>query len=343
MGPTAAGKTKLAIELTQRFPCEIISVDSGMIYRGMDIGTAKPTSEELAIAPHRLINILDPTETYSVAQFRIDALQAINEILVKGKIPLLVGGTMLYFKVLQQGISKLPSANEEIRAKFAKEIERLGLATLYKRLLTIDPISAKRIQSNDVQRIQRALEVYELSGKTMFEWFNEEEMQPLPYKVINLIIAPAERSTLRERIAKRLDLMFQQGLVAEVEKLYVRRVPVCMDSAIKLRNDDAVFPIIPRLDCGLYSRGTIHSNLPSMRAVGYRQIWQYLAGELTYDAMRELVGIATNQLAKRQLTWLRSWQNAEWFDSEGLQSQFSDGRLDLFNRIINFFCGSKFT
>jgi tRNA dimethylallyltransferase len=287
MGPTASGKTKLAIELAQKFPCEIISVDSGMIYRGMDIGTAKPTPEELVIAPHHLIDILDPIETYSAAQFRTGALQAISDILAKGKIPLLVGGTMLYFKILQQGISKLPSADAAIRAKLAKEEERFGLMELYKRLLAIDPVAAQRIQSNDAQRIQRALEVYELSGKTMTEWFSEENMQPLPYKSLNLIIAPAERSALREKITKRLDLMFQYGFVAEVEKLY--------------------------------ARGDLHPDLPSMRAVGYRQIWQYLTGEIIYDTMRELINIATNQLAKRQLTWLRSWQNSEWFDSEDSQ------------------------
>lgn len=287
MGPTAAGKTKLAIELVQKLPCEIISVDSGMIYRGMDIGTAKPTAEELTIAPHHLIDILEPTETYSAAQFRTDALQAISDILAKGKVPLLVGGTMLYFRVLQQGISKLPSASKEIRDKLAEEIERFGLAALYRRLLMIDSATAQRIAPNDAQRIQRALEVYELSGKTMSAWFEAEKLQPLPYKVTNVIIAPAERSILREKIAKRLDLMFQRGFVAEVEKLYARK--------------------------------DLHQDLPSMRAVGYRQIWQYLDGKLAYDAMRELVSIATNQLAKRQLTWLRSWPNAEWFDSEDAQ------------------------
>ena len=284
MGPTAAGKTKLAIELTQKFPCEIISVDSGMIYRDMDIGTAKPTLSELAIAPHHLINILDPAETYSAAQFRIDALEIINNILARGKIPLLVGGTMLYFKILQQGISKLPAANAEIRAKLNRELERFGLAALYKKLSIIDPPIAQRIKPNDQQRILRALEVYEVSGKAMSAWFNAEILQPLPYKIINLIIAPAVRANLREKIAKRLDLMLQQGFVTEVEKL-------------KARKD-------------------LHKDLPSMRAVGYRQIWQYLDGELAYDAMCELVNIATNQLAKRQLTWLRSWQNADWFDSE---------------------------
>lgn len=287
MGPTAAGKTKAAIELVQKFPFEIISVDSGMIYRGMDIGTAKPTPEELVIAPHRLIDIIDPSATYSVAQFRADALNEIRDILSKGKIPLLVGGTMLYFRVLQQGISKLPQADKEVRARISEEAEKIGWEALYQRLIALDPAASLRITSNDTQRIQRALEVYELSGKTMSEWFAEEEMQPLPYKVLNLLIAPSSRSILRERIAKRLELMFQQGFVAEVEKLFVRK--------------------------------DLNPNLPSMRTVGYRQIWQYLAGELTYDAMRELVNIATNQLAKRQLTWLRSFENVSWFDSEDAQ------------------------
>jgi len=298
MGPTASGKTKLAIELAQNFPCEIISVDSGMIYRGMDIGTAKPTSEELTITPHHLINILDPSDSYSVAQFRVDALQIINEILGRGKIPLLVGGTMLYFKVLQNGISKLPSANLDVRAKLEKEIEDFGLRALYERLLVIDPITAQRIDLNDTQRIQRALEVYELSGKTMSEWFSENVVQPLQYKILNLIIAPAQRYILREKIAKRLEMMFRCGFISEVEKLY--------------------------------TRGDLHKDLPSMRAVGYRQIWRYLAGELTYDAMYELIGIATNQLAKRQLTWLRSWSDAEWFDSEG--EELPEKILRLINR-----------
>ena len=282
VGPTGAGKTRLAIELTQHLPCDIISVDSGMIYRGMDIGTAKPTVEEQKIAPHRLIDICDPSETYSAGQFREDALQEIADILKHDRIPLLVGGTMLYFKVLQQGLAELPTADPEIRKEISVEAEQVGWKSLHKKLAEIDPQSAERINQNDSQRIQRALEVYAITGKSMSELFNKKNVAP--YQFLNIAIAPSERSILHERIAKRFQQMLKKGFVEEVEQLF--------------------------------KRGDLHADLPAIRTVGYRQIWQYLAGELTKEEMPEKAIIATRQLAKRQLTWLRSWPDLQWFASE---------------------------
>lgn len=297
MGPTAAGKTALAINLAQTLPCEIISVDSGMIYRGMDIGTAKPTAAEQAIAPHQLIDIRDPAATYSAAQFRLDALQAIEEILQRGKIPLLVGGTMLYFKVLQQGISALPHADTAIRTKLTQEAAEQGWQKLYEKLREIDPVTAARLSPSDAQRIQRALEVYEISGKPISELCAANPPVALPYNFINFAVAPAQRSMLQERIAKRLQLMLQQGLIEEGERLF--------------------------------KRGDLHVDLPSMRTVGYRQVWRYLAGEVERQTMEELILIATRQLAKRQMTWLRSWPGVKWLDSEDGGNNKLSGILKL--------------
>lgn len=283
MGPTCSGKTDLAIQLTQKIPCEIVSVDSAMIYREMNIGTAKPNAETLAIAPHRLIDIRDPAETYSAGQFRADALREIENIIANQKIPLLVGGTMLYFNALQNGIADLPSANPAIREQLAAEIKRFGLQHLHERLQKVDPTAATRIHPNDPQRIQRALEVYEVSGKTLTA-FLQEQSQTLPYSVINIAIAPTDRQQLHHHIAQRFEQMLQQGFIEEVEQLF--------------------------------RRGDLHPDLPSIRAVGYRQAWDYLAGHLTYDAMVERSIIATRQLAKRQFTWLRSWKDLAWLASE---------------------------
>lgn len=282
MGPTATGKTALAIQLVCDFPCEIISVDSGMIYRSMDIGTAKPTAEELNIAPHHLINIRDPKDAYSVAQFRKEAIAAIEQILHRKKIPLLVGGTMLYFKVLLQGISTLPDANPEIRAQIAEQAELYGWEFLHKKLQRIDYAAAERINSSDSQRIQRALEVYELTGKSISELCSENQPQPLSYNALKLALIPEDRDLLRQKIDYRFKNMLQLGFIEEVEKLY--------------------------------QRGDLNLDMPSMRAVGYRQIWNYLAGKTTYNDMCEQVINATNQLAKRQLTWLRRWENLNRFD-----------------------------
>lgn len=284
MGPTASGKTPLAVELVQRLPCEIISVDSAMVFKEMNIGTAKPTADILKIAPHRLIDFLDPSEHYSAGQFKRDALQEIENIHEQGKIPLLVGGTMMYFKTLQQGIAPLPSRDENLRSALLEQGEREGWENLHRKLTAIDPEAAKRIHPNDSQRIQRALEVFMLTGKTISE-FQATETEPLSqYRIIGLGIAPKERKILHERIAVRFEQMLKEGFIEEVEKLY--------------------------------KRGDLTPQLPSIRSVGYRQIWDYLAGNSNQEEMQAKALAATRQLAKRQLTWLRAWPNLEWFISD---------------------------
>lgn len=277
MGPTAAGKTDLAIALSQRLPCDLISVDSALVYRGMDIGTAKPDAATLAAFPHRLIDIRDPAEPYSAAEFRHDALQAIEAIIAAGRIPLLVGGTMLYFKALIGGLGQMPKADPAIRAQIEADAARLGWAAIHQQLAAIDPQSAGRIHPNDPQRLQRALEVYRISGVNLSTWHARAAEVEFPYRVCQLAISPVARATLHERIALRFRQMLQQGFVEEVE--------------------------------ALYRRGDLHRNLPAIRAVGYRQVWDYLDGRLSYDEMVERGIIATRQLAKRQFTWLRSWQD----------------------------------
>jgi tRNA dimethylallyltransferase len=284
MGPTASGKTQLAIDLLQSFPFEIISVDSAMVYRDMNIGTAKPSADILKSAPHRLIDFRDPSDAYSAADFRQDALREIKDIFSRGKIPLLVGGTMLYFRVLQQGLSDLPSANVEVRERLSKEAEKHGWPFLHDKLTLVDPSAALRIHPNDAQRIQRALEVYEISGKNLTTWQQESGDVLEYFQMINIAIAPNDRAILHERIAQRFEKMLEEGLVLEVKKLM--------------------------------ARGDLDLNTPSMRSVGYRQVWDYLQNKLTYDEMRERGIIATRQLAKRQLTWVRSWPELKWFDSE---------------------------
>ncbi|MBT1443844.1 tRNA (adenosine(37)-N6)-dimethylallyltransferase MiaA [Shewanella sp. JM162201] len=282
MGPTASGKTALALELAQKHNCEIISVDSALIYRGMDIGTAKPTAEELALAPHRLIDILDPLESYSAADFRADAVREIEDILSRGKTPLLVGGTMMYFKTLLDGLSPLPSADESVRAAIAAEVEARGWQAMHDELKAVDPVSAARIHPNDPQRLSRALEVYRISGKTLTE-LTQVKADALPYRMVQFAIAPAERKTLHALIGQRFQAMLAQGFVDEVARLK--------------------------------GRGDLHLELPSMRCVGYRQVWQYLEGEYDHDTMVEKAVAATRQLAKRQLTWLRGWADLQWLIS----------------------------
>lgn len=284
MGPTASGKTALAIDLVENYNCEIISVDSALVYKGMDIGTAKPDAELQARAPHRLIDLIDPAEAYSAATFREDALREMADITAKGKVPLLVGGTMMYFKFLRDGAAQLPTANEEIRQRLLAEGEEFGWPHMHAKLAQIDPVSAERLKPMDSQRIQRALEVFEISGKTLTQFWDEQNEQPLPYHVINFAVMPKERKTLHKRIAQRYEIMMKQGFVEEVKTLFTR--------------DD------------------LHEELPSIRCVGYRQVWQYLKGEIDYDEMVERGIIATRQLAKRQITWLRSWPDLHWLDTE---------------------------
>lgn len=275
MGPTASGKTQLAVELVQQFPLEIISVDSAMVYRGMDIGTAKPDAETLKIAPHRLIDIVDPAQSYSAGQFRQDALREIEDIIAQGKTPLLVGGTMLYFRVLQQGLAKLPPANKELRAELEERCEKEGWEALHAELAKIDSKAAERIKPQDSQRIQRALEVYQLTGIPISDWQQSSTSPLANYQIHNVALMPEDRAALHTRIEQRFDAILAAGFEEEVKKLRQRK--------------------------------DIHLDLPSMRSVGYKQMWQYLAGELTYDQMREQAIAATRQLAKRQITWLRSW------------------------------------
>ena len=282
MGPTASGKTNLAIELCENLPCEIISVDSALIYRGMDIGTAKPTAEELNKAPHRLIDILDPAQSYSVAEFRKDALLAMQVITARGNIPLLVGGTMMYYKALLDGLSPLPESNQDVRRVLVAKAEELGWDVLHQQLAQIDPTSAKRIHPNDPQRLIRALEVYHLTNRSMTELMATKSA-PIPYNIKQFSIAPDDRKVLHQRIAQRFQLMVDTGFQAEVEKLK--------------------------------ARGDLHLNLPSIRCVGYRQMWQHLDGDYDFNEMREKSIAATRQLAKRQLTWLRGWENIHRLDT----------------------------
>ncbi|QYJ74785.1 tRNA (adenosine(37)-N6)-dimethylallyltransferase MiaA [Shewanella sp. FJAT-52076] len=282
MGPTASGKTALALDMAEHHNCEIISVDSALIYRGMDIGTAKPTAQELARAPHKLIDILDPLESYSAADFRADAVREIEETLSRGKTPLLVGGTMMYFKTLLDGLSPLPSADDAVRAQIAAEVEARGWQALHDELRQIDPVSAERIHPNDPQRLSRAIEVYRISGKTLTE-LTKIKAESLPYQMVQFAIAPLDRAVLHGLIAKRFQQMLAEGFIGEVETLK--------------------------------ARGDLHLELPSMRCVGYRQAWQYLDGEFDHATMVEKAVAATRQLAKRQLTWLRGWPELHWLAS----------------------------
>jgi len=294
MGATAAGKTDLAVELTKSLPCDIVSVDSALIYKGMDIGTAKPDASVLAEAPHRLIDIIDPSESYSVAQFYQDALREMNEISAAGRIPLLVGGTMMYFRILREGIAALPSADEGVRKVIVQDAAEHGWPFVHAQLAKIDPEAAQRIKPTDPQRLQRALEVYRVSGKTMTQIWAEQKdptgdkghsdytelnsgLPPVPYDVVSLAIGPSDRKVLHDRIEQRYHLMLKSGFIDEVKEFH--------------------------------SAENMHADMPSMKCVGYRQVWDYLDNKLDYDEMVERGIIATRQLAKRQLTWLRRWPN----------------------------------
>ncbi|MDE3273052.1 tRNA (adenosine(37)-N6)-dimethylallyltransferase MiaA [Pseudoalteromonas sp. G4] len=293
MGPTASGKTDLAIQLCQHLNTEVISVDSALVYKGMDIGSAKPNAQELALAPHRLIDLIDPADSYSAADFRRDALDNIAQLHSQGKIPLLVGGTMMYFKALLEGLSPLPNADQVIRAQLEIEAQEKGWPAMHKMLSDVDPVAASKINENDSQRINRALEVYRLTGKPMSE-LQKVKAEPLPFDVLQFAIAPCDRAILHQRIEKRFKIMLDMGFEKEVMTLYQRK--------------------------------DLHPDLPSIRCVGYRQMWDYLAGECDYDEMVFKGIAATRQLAKRQLTWLRGWQNITWLESgdeENLQRVLS--------------------
>jgi tRNA dimethylallyltransferase len=278
MGPTASGKTAAALAIAKEIPVEIISVDSALVYRGMDIGTAKPSLEELASAPHHLIDIIDPLDAYSVAQFRADAIRLVAEIQARGRLPLLVGGTMMYFKGLNDGLDDLPTADADVRARLDAEAARIGWPGMHAKLRDVDPVTAERLAPNDAQRINRALEIYELSGKPMSALLARRDKPELPFDLVPFALEPSDRAVLHARIALRFDQMLGQrddtGIVAEV--------------------------------AGLRARGDLHPNLPSMRCVGYRQAWEYLDGSIDRAQLRETGIVATRQLAKRQLTWLRS-------------------------------------
>ena len=281
-GPTASGKTDLAMRLVDEFNGEIISVDSALIYRQMTIGTAKPSAEELAAYPHHLVDILDPTEAYSAARFRVDALALIEDIQARGRLPILAGGTMLYFKALRDGMSELPEADPNVRREIEATAAEKGWPFVHLQLAEVDPESAERIHPNDPQRLQRALEVQRLSGVSMTEHrrIEQQNRAELPFTPIQIAIAPDDRSILHKRIAERFDKMLSNEFEDEVTTLF--------------------------------NRGDLNAGMPSIRCVGYRQMWSYLEREISYDQMREKGIIATRQLAKRQFTWLRSWQDLNW-------------------------------
>jgi tRNA dimethylallyltransferase len=287
LGPTATGKTDLAIALAEELPMDIISVDSAMVYRGLDIGSAKPDADTLAASPHRLIDICDPADAYSAGRFRDDALSEMGRITSAGRVPLLVGGTMLYFRTLQQGIAELPDADADIRQQLDQEAKKKGRDYMHQRLAKIDPESAKRIHPNDPQRIQRALEVYEITGKSLTEFWRTQARESLPYRRVKIALMPADRVDLRKLIEQRFDAMLDAGLVEEVEKLYQRE--------------------------------DLNAELPAIRAVGYRQVWAMLAGEYDFKTMREKAIIATAQLAKRQMTWLRKEPECNFIQPESVK------------------------
>ncbi len=279
MGPTASGKTAAALEIAKRVPCEIISVDSALVFRGMDIGSAKPTPEERAAVPHHLIDTLDLTESYSVMQFREDAIRIAGEIVARGKLPLLVGGTMLYFKALRDGLDDLPQADPALRAQIDREIARHGVPALHQRLAEVDAPTAARLKPTDTQRIQRAMEIYLLAGQPMSSLLAKAPPPELPFTLLPIALEPSDRSVLHRRIEQRFDTMLtaSPGLLDEVQTLR--------------------------------ARGDLHPGLPSMRCVGYRQAWEHLDAQYDFTTMRDKGIAATRQLAKRQLTWLRSMED----------------------------------
>ena len=283
MGPTGAGKTDLAARLVAQFPLESVSVDAAMVFRGMDIGTAKPSPELLARAPHHLIDLIDPAESYSAARFLADAGAAMEAIAARGRAPLLVGGTMLYFRALQSGLARLPAADPAIRERLEARASAVGWPAMHAELARLDPVSAARIRPGDRQRIQRALEVIEQTGRPMSSQLAENLRGATRAGDLPLVLAPADRGALFERIGRRFDAMLSQGLVGEV--------------------------------AALRARGDLHARLPSLRLIGYRQVWEHLEGGATLEEATLKAVAATRQLARRQLTWLRAEPGAEWFDA----------------------------
>ncbi len=282
LGPTASGKSNLALSITDHFPIEIISIDSAQVYRYLDIGSAKPDPQILTKIPHHLINLIDPDQQYSAAQFRHDALLTMKEITLRGNIPLLVGGTMLYFKALREGLSDLPPADQQIRKEIEASAAEKGWSTLHHLLQSVDPMSAERIQPNDSQRIQRALEIYYLTGKPMSQQMVSSQPASIPYRLISIALLPSDRKVLHQRIQHRFETMLEMGLIEEVRSI-LSQFPLTLE-------------------------------MPSIRCVGYRQVYQYLQGQLSLMELREKGAAATRQLAKRQLTWLRSMEQLTEFD-----------------------------
>lgn len=301
MGPTASGKTGLAVELAQHFPFELISVDSALVYRGMNIGTAKPDAQTLSLAPHALVDIIDPTQAYSAAQFCSDARKLMAEVSSRGNIPLLVGGTMLYFKALQGGLSELPRADAAIRARLDAQALQHGWPAMHHRLSEIDPETAARLEPGDSQRIQRALEVWEVSGQSMSALYKQSPSEELPYRLLKIALVPSDRAMLHQRIEARFDSMLEQGFLDEVKKLLEK------------------YPML-------------NADMPAMRCVGYRQALQYLEGEFGLEDLRNKGIAATRQLAKRQLTWLRGMDDVNQLDC--LKANLLDSLIDLFGQFI---------
>lgn len=298
MGPTATGKTDFAIEAAQRFDGEIVSVDSALIYKGMDIGTAKPNESELAAAPHHLIDLFDPLESYSAAQFRSDSLALIEDIQARGKLPIFAGGTMLYFRALLDGIAHMPRADAEVRTALDEQLKQQGAQALHDELAGFDPEAAQRIHVNDPQRLLRAIEVYRLSGKPLSQFHAEQKASQLGYPHLKIGLIPDDRERHRKLAAQRFDQMLEQGFINEVRQLH--------------------------------KRGDLHLDLPSMRCVGYRQAWQYIEGELGQSEMRERAIIATRQLAKRQMTWLRKEESLQQWNC------FNTDRSELLENVSHF-------
>ncbi len=303
MGPTASGKTALAIEWAQRLGGEIVSVDSALVYRGLDIGAAKPDAALQAAVPHHLLDVRDPWQTYSAAEFAVDARAAIEQIVARGRVPILAGGTGLYFSALLEGLAEMPPADASVRARLAAEAEASGWPALHRQLAEVDPPAAARIHATDPQRIQRALEVYRLSGKPISWWQSQPAGPRLPLRVLKLVLAPAERAVLHDRIARRFDAMLADGFLDEVRQL--RALPGMQAVAAPL-------------------------DLPAVRAVGYRQAWEFLDGTTDAATFRDKAIQATRQLAKRQLTWLRGELDARWFDPERDRRQLEQASAAFF-------------